>query len=95
MSYPWPYSTRVDAEIDADDILDYVRENKEWFVEKLQNLSPERTVIKEAVTLADNILNDFDVIRRCRDKAANNRNLEAVRLYESVEKLRDYLQEQQ
>ena len=95
MSYPWPYSTNADVEIDADDILDYVKENKDWFLSQLKNLMPEREAIKEALIRTDDILNEFDNIRRCRDKAANNRNLEAVKLYESVEKLRNYLKEQQ
>lgn len=95
MTYPWPYTTNTDVEIDADDILEYVKNNSEWFLSHLKNLVPERDVIKEALIRTDDILNEFDKIRRCRDKAANNRNLEAVKLYESVEKLRKYLQEQQ
>ena len=95
MTYPWDFETQTNVSIDAEDILEYVKNNKEWFVEKLQNLSPEREVVKEALIRIDDMLNEFDKIRRCRDKAANNRNLEAVKLYESVEKLRKYLQEQQ
>ncbi len=95
MTYPWPYTTNTDVEIDAHDILEYVKNNSEWFLSHLKNLTPEREAIKEALIRTDDILNEFDKIRRCRDKAANNRDLEAVKLYESVEKLRKYLQEQQ
>lgn len=95
MTHPWDFETRTEVSIDADDILEYVKNNSEWFLSQLKNLSPERDVIKEALIRTNDILNEFDNIRRCRDKAANNRNLEAVKLYESVEKLRNYLKEQQ
>ena len=95
MSYPWPFSTKADVEIDAEDVLDYVKDNREWFLEALSDVIPEREVIKEAITKARNVLNDFDLIRRCRDKASNNRDLVAVKLYEAVESLCDYLEAQQ
>lgn len=95
MTHPRDFETRAEVSIYADDILEYVKNNSEWFLSHLKNLTPEREAIKEALIRTDDILNEFDKIRRCRDKAANNRDLEAVKLYESVEKLRKYLQEQQ
>ena len=95
MTHPWDFETQTNVSIDADDILEYVKNNSEWFLSHLKNLVPEREVVKEALIRIDDMLNEFDKIRRCRDKAANNRNLEAVKLYESIEKLRKYLQEQQ
>ena len=41
MSYPWPLSTRTDVEVDADDVLEYVESNREWFAEKLQGHLPD------------------------------------------------------
>ena len=94
MSYPWSFTTTADVEIDADDILDYVKENREWFLEQLNGQIPERTAIKESVVQLENILNNFDSIRRCRDKAANNRDLVAVKLYEALEGIKSYLEGQ-
>ena len=67
MSYPWDYEETV--RIDAEDILDYVKDNKEWFLEKLGN---NDFVYKEKMQQLSQIIhdkcnNEWNFLRQVRD----------------------------
>ena len=92
MSYPWNFETTADVSIDADDILEYVKNNKDWFLEKINDKPSTDETVKELINYLRNILDEFDCVRRCRDKAANNRDLHGVKLYEAVEEVKNKLE---
>lgn len=84
----WDFETQV--RVDADEILDYVRDNQEWFLSQLgcndRNTRNTLTVLDEYVS---DLINKYDDIRRHRDKSSNNRNDRAVELYEELEVLKN------
>lgn len=92
MTYPWPLSTRTDVEIDAEDVLDYVKSNREWFIEKLQGLSPEREVLKELNNIIAGILNEHDQIRVLRDSTHAFDTNPAVILYNKLVELKNIVE---
>lgn len=84
---PWDFETQVS--VDADEILDYVRDNKDWFLDQLG--CSESTVGNTLLALerhVTDLINEYDDIRRYRDESSNNRDDRAVKLYEELERLR-------
>ena len=87
-SYPWDYEDTV--RIDADDILDYVRDNKDWFLDQLGcSESTVGNTLLELERHVTDLINEYDDIRRYRDESSNNRDDRAVKLYEELERLRN------
>lgn len=85
---PWDYEETV--RIDAEDILDYVRDNKDWFLDQLG--CGESTVSNTLLELerhVTDLINEYDDIRRYRDESSNNRDDRVVKLYEELERLRN------
>lgn len=76
MSYPWAFEHYVN--IDPDDILDYVKDNKDWFFEKLQ-ISEHKDLLKELIQrIHDLCNNDWDFLRQIRDGTCNLKNEEII-----------------
>lgn len=92
MTYPWPLSTTADVEIDADEIADYVESNREWFIEKLQGLSPEREVLKKLNNIIADILNEHDQVRVLRDSTHDSDTKPAVILYNKLVELKNIVE---
>lgn len=92
MTYPWPLSTRADVEIDPDEIADYVESNREWFIEKLQGLSPEREVLKRLNNIIADILNEHDQVRVLRDSTHDSDTNTAVILYNKLVELKNIVE---
>ena len=93
MSYPWDFEPKIDAE----DVLDYVLENKSWFLEKL-NEENDGTY-KIAMTKMANYFNkhcfdEWDFLRKVRDGTSNLSKDEIIQrcsnVYETLEELRNY-----
>ena len=92
MGYPWNFEITTDVSIDADDILEYVKENKDWFLEKLSDKPSTEDTVKEMLNYLRNILDKFDYVRRFRDENVNNRDLHSVKLYEAIEDIKHKLE---
>jgi hypothetical protein len=76
LSYPWAFEHYVN--IDPDDILDYVKDNKDWFFEKLQ-ISEHKDLLKELIQrIHDLCNNDWDFLRQIRDGTCNLKNEEII-----------------
>lgn len=85
MSHPWDYEETV--RIDADDILDYVRENKEWFLEQLDVQKSSSTIKEEVKDLSgyvDSIINKYNKVRIVRDSSVHNQDELSVKMYEDL-----------
>lgn len=87
MSHPWDFETRVDVTVDADDILDYVRENKEWFLEQLEVQKSSSTIKEEVKDLSgyvDSIIDKYNKVRIMRDSSVHNQDELSVKMYEDL-----------
>lgn len=85
MSHPWDYEETV--RIDADDILDYVRENKEWFLEQLDIQKSSSTIkeeIKDLSGYVDSIIDKYNKVRIVRDSSVHNQDELSVKMYEDL-----------
>lgn len=85
MSHPWDYEETV--RIDADDILDYVRENKEWFLEQLDVQKSSSTIKEEVKDLSgyvDSIIDKYNKVRIMRDSSVHNQDELSVKMYEDL-----------
>ena len=85
MSHPWDYEETV--RIDADDILDYVRENKEWFLEQLEVQKSSSTIKEEVKDLSgyvDSIIDKYNKVRIVRDSSVHNQDELSVKMYEDL-----------
>lgn len=85
MSHPWDYEETV--RIDADDILDYVRENKEWFLEQLDVQKSSSTIKEEVKGLSgyvDSIIDKYNKVRIVRDSSVHNQDELSVKMYEDL-----------
>lgn len=78
---PWDYEETI--RIDADDILEYVKDNKDWFLNQLgeskQSLEPEIISLQRQI---ENIINKYDCVRKARDE--QHENSPATQLYEEL-----------
>lgn len=88
--YPRDFYTEVN--IDAYQMVDYVRENWEYFCEEIGDKRASVEVITETIKQIEDILNKFDYVRRFRDSSAENRDNDAVKLYNSIEQVRQQLE---
>lgn len=85
MSHPWDYEETV--RIDADDILYYVRENKEWFLEQLDIQKSSSTIKEEVKDLSgyvDSIIDKYNKVRIVRDSSVHNQDELSVKMYEDL-----------
>lgn len=78
---PWDYEETI--RIDADDILEYVKDNKEWFLDQLgeSKQSFEREIISLQRQI-ENIIYKYDCVRKARDE--QHENSPATQLYEEL-----------
>jgi len=78
---PWDYEETI--RIDADDILEYVKENKDWFLNQLgeskQSLEPEIVSLQRQI---EDIIYKYDCVRKARDE--KHENSAATQLYEEL-----------
>lgn len=87
MSHPWDFETKADVTVDADDILDYVRENKEWFLEQLEVQKSSSTIKEEVKDLSgyvDSIIDKYNKVRIVRDSSIHNQDELSVKMYEDL-----------
>ena len=87
MSHPWDFETKTDVTVDADDILDYVRENKEWFLEQLEIQKSSSTIKEEVKDLSgyvDSIIDKYNKVRIMRDSSVHNQDELSVKMYEDL-----------
>lgn len=85
MSYPWDFEDTV--RIDAEEILDYVRENKEWFLEQLEVQKSSSTIKEEVKDLSgyvDSIIDKYNKVRIMRDSSVHNKDELSVKMYEDL-----------
>jgi len=90
--YPWGLETKADVCVDADDVLDYVKSNKEWFLEKLGNYKSNETVkneVKDLGEFVDSIIDKYNKVRIFRDASSNNTEEEKVKIYEDLIEIRE------
>lgn len=85
---PWDFQTQVS--VDADEILDYVRDNKDWFLSQLgcDGRSTRNTLVNLDKYVSD-LIDKYDDIRKYRDESSINRNDRIVKLYEELIELKN------
>lgn len=87
MSHPWDFETNTNVTIDADDILDYVESNKEWFLDKL-NIQKSDSSLKEDIkslgNYVDSIVDKYNKVRIMRDSSNKNQDELSVKMYEDL-----------
>lgn len=90
MSYPWDLETNV--RIDADDVLDYVKDNKEWFLDKL---GESRQLVNENIVSLErnvqNIIDKYDMVRRLRDSSSEHKDAVSISMYEDLLKIKEMI----
>lgn len=72
--------------IDADDVVEFAKSNREYFLREL-GVEDENIRIASLKKQIENLLNDYDSIRRDRDY--KHADTDAVKLYEALTKLKD------
>lgn len=96
MSYPWDLEVRTDVSIDADDVLEYVKANKQWFLEQLGDYKSDETMkneIKDVGNYVDSIIDKYNTIRILRDTSIDNANDPRVKIYEDLVRIRRSIDE--
>lgn len=92
MKYPWGLEIKADVTIDADDVLSYVENNKEWFLEQL-NIQKSDSSIKEDIkslgNYVDSIIDKYNNVRILRDNSSDNRDNIETRMYEDLVAIRE------
>jgi len=92
MKYPWGLEIKADVTIDADDVLNYVENNKEWFLEQL-NIQKSDSSIKEDIkslgNYVDSIIDKYNNVRILRDNSSDNRDNIETRMYEDLVAIRE------
>lgn len=87
MSHPWDFETNTNVTIDAEDILDYVESNKEWFLDKL-NIQKSDSSLKEDIkslgNYVDSIVDKYNKVRIMRDSSNKNQDELSVKMYEDL-----------
>lgn len=96
MLYPSDFEPRVDAE----EVLEYVLSNKEWFLERLgeENDGKYKVAMLKMAKYIDRYLsNEWEFLRRVRDGISNLTNEEiaekSAKIYEDLEKISNYFHE--
>jgi len=87
MSYPWDFETTTNVSIDAEDILDYVESNKEWFLDKLDIQKSDSSLkedIKSLGNYVDSIIDKYNMVRVLRDDSHQNENNIEIKMYEDL-----------
>lgn len=85
--YPWSFETRTDVTIDADDILEYVKNNKEWFLDKLDIQKSNSSIkedIKDLSVFVDSIIDKYNKVRILRDNSNNSNEDICVKIYNDL-----------
>lgn len=87
MSYPWDFETTTNVSVDAEDILEYVESNKEWFLDKLDIQKSDSSLkedIKSLGNYVDSIIDKYNMIRVLRDDSHQNENNIEIKMYEDL-----------
>lgn len=93
-STPWDYEETI--RIDADDILYYVKDNKEWFLEQLgeHDYVYKKKMQELSQVIHDLCNNEWDFLRKVRDGTSNLTDKEIIErckgIYNKVEELGNY-----
>lgn len=67
MSRDLPWDLDANVSIEPYDVLEYVKENKDWFLAKL-NISSQTDVASKLDILVDSIVDKYNKVRLMRDK---------------------------
>lgn len=87
MSYPWDFETTTNVSVDAEDILEYVESNKEWFLDKLDIQKSDSSLkedIKSLGNYVDSIIDKYNMVRVLRDDSHQNENNIEIKMYEDL-----------
>lgn len=82
-----PYYFETNVEVDVDDIVSYVKDNQEWFLDELG----VQTVNETTKKYLEEILDKYDYIRRSRDYRDGKATETEIKLYESIEAIKNSL----
>lgn len=91
-NYPWDFETQANVSIDADDILGYVKENKDWFLSHLEGYKSNTEVkdeVKDLGNFVDSIIDKYNKVRIFRDTSNNNMDDLKVKMYEDLVNIRE------
>lgn len=89
---PWDFETKVDCY----DILEYVKDNKSWFLEQLgESDNTYKEKMKElSQVIHDKCNNEFNFLRKLRDGISNLSDKEIIEkcksLYTTIEEFGNY-----
>lgn len=80
-----PYDFETNVDIDVDEILCYVKDHQEWFLDELG----VQTVNERTKQYLEEILDKYDYIRRSRDYRDGKATETEIKLYESIEAIKN------
>lgn len=80
-----PYGFETSVDVDVDEILSYVQDNQEWFLDELG----VQTINESTKKYLEEILDKFDFIRRSRDYRDGKATKTEIELYEYIEAIKD------
>ena len=92
LGQPWDF----EPSIDCDEVLEYVKNNKEWFLDQLSESDyPYKKKMQELSQVIHNLCNnEWDFLRKVRDGISNLTNEEIIErckaMYNKVEELGEY-----
>ena len=87
---PWDFEPDdATVKIDPNEVLEYVKSNKDWFMERLgESKRGLQTEILNVENQIKDILNSYNNIRLMRDGLTENKNSIAIGLYEKIENIK-------
>ena len=91
---PWDFETNVT--VDCDEILDYVKDNKEWFLDQLgESDYPYKQKMQELSQMIHRLCNeDWNFLRQVRDGISNLTDKEIIEkcknIYSKIEEFGNY-----
>ena len=94
------YPSDFEPSVDAEEVLDYVLSNKEWFLEKLNEDNDgtyKIAMTKMAAFFNRRCFNEWEFLRKVRDGTSNLSDKEiiqkCIQMYDTLEDMRNYFNE--
>ena len=90
---PWDFETEAEVHIDAYEVLEYVRDNKDWFLSELGE--SKECLQNEAVSIlhqVENMIDKYHWVQVHRDESPDHQHEPIVHMYEDLNSIKDLLQ---
>ncbi len=95
-SYPWDLEIKANVSIDADDVLDYVKNNKQWFLDHIGDYKNNEEIkgeVKDLGVFVDSIIDKYNNVRIFRDASDKNLDDLKVKMYNDLVGIRESIKD--